>query len=162
MTAEKKSVYALVLTELHQYEKADKLYNELIKEYPDNIEYRLGLANLLFMNHKPQARAHYQWVLEHADTDAIKSRALQRLGRIAASEGDLSRSRDLLQQALKLNSKSAGIHRDMIVTYTRLKQFDQALQQLEDAEKLGIRIPSRLKNELEESRRTSNQISGGR
>jgi len=156
MTAEKKSVYALVLTELHQYEKAEKLFNELTSQYPDKIEYRLGLANLFFMNHKPEARAHYQWVLEHADTDALKSTALQRLGRIAASEGDLSASRDLLQQALKINSKSAGIHRDLIMTYARLKQFDQALQQLDEAEKLGIRIPSQLKNQLEQSRRTSN------
>lgn len=156
MTAEKKSVYALVLTVLHQYEKAEKLFNELIRQYPDKTEYRLGLANLLFMNHKPEAGTHYQWVLEHADTDNIKSRALQGLGRIAASEGDLYRGRDLLQQAVKINSSSAGMHMDLIRIYADLKQFDQAFQQLAEAEKLGIHIPSQLKYQLEQSRHAGN------
>jgi tetratricopeptide (TPR) repeat protein len=151
MTADDTSNYALVLTVLHQYDEAEKLFNELIQQYPDKTKYRLGLANLLFMNHKPEAGTHYQWVLDHAGTDTLKSRALLGLGRIAASEGDLFRSRDLLIQAVKLNSTSAEMHRDLIKVYADLKQFDEAFQQVEQAEKLGITIPPGFRKHLEQA-----------
>lgn len=156
MTADSKSIYALVLTVLHQYDEAEKLFNELIGQYPEKAEYRLGLANLHFMNRKPEAGSHYQWVLDHAGTDTLKSRALHGLGRIAAKEGDLPRSRELIEQAVKINSTSAEMQRDLIMTYASLKQFDKAFQQLAEAEKLGIHIPSRFSSHLEKLRQTGN------
>ncbi|MCG6939280.1 MAG: tetratricopeptide repeat protein [Gammaproteobacteria bacterium] len=154
LTVEGKSNYAMVLTILRRYDEAEKIFNELIQEYPDITVYRLGLANLQFITRKPDAGANYQWVLDHAGKDNLKSRALHGLGIIAAGEGNLSRGRDLLQQAVKINSSSAEMRIDLIRVYADLKQFDQAFQQLAEAEKLGMHIPAGFRNRLERARQT--------
>jgi tetratricopeptide (TPR) repeat protein len=149
--------YAVVLTVLQKYELAEEKYKIAIKQAPKELSYRLGLADLLFLNRKPEAKSRYQWLLSNSVSDEYKSEGLQGLGRIAASKGDLKKGLQLLTQATKLNSKSADMQMDLVRIYADMKQFDKAYDHLANAERLGMKVDGQFKMMLDRAREQAYQ-----
>lgn len=149
--------YALVLTVMQKYGQAEDRYKVLIKKNPKDLRIRLSLADLLFMNRKISAETHYQWLLENATSNAYKSEALQGLGRMAASNGDLKGALKLLKQAVKLNAKSSDMQIDLVRIYADMKDFDKAFFHLAEAEKLGGQVDRNFKARLKHAQEQSSR-----
>lgn len=137
--------YAVVLTVLQKYDQAEEKYRALIKQSPQKPSYRLALADLLFLNRKPEAESGYQWLVSNSVSNEYKSEGLQGLGRIASSKGDLKKGLQLLIEATKLNNKSSVMQMDLVRIYADLKEFDKAFRHLANAERLGMKVDDRFK-----------------
>ena len=152
--------YANALTILQRYDEAEAIYRELIADdSPGRVKHRLGLAQLLFMNRKPEASVHYEWIRANAGIDAEKALAYQGLARIAASQGKLEAGRQLLLKALKLDSDQAVFHLDLMRIYADLRDFGKAFEHLATAETMGVKVNPALKARLQQAQQANREMN---
>lgn len=98
----------LTLLELKQYDKAEEVLNTALELFPKDLGFAMDKVSLLIALGKEEDALKYLEELEQDSdaTDALKRRIYMEKAQIYASEDNVDKSIELLEQAMKLSENS--------------------------------------------------------
>ncbi|MGI9243314.1 MAG: tetratricopeptide repeat protein [Verrucomicrobiales bacterium] len=126
--------YGLLYTAMGDPEKAEKSYRDAFKLYPENIESRINLAELLFQQGRTDEAG--AMLLECVKIAPERGVAHEALGRHLVRVRDYQRALVSLAEAARLMPENAHIHYFYGVALNQLGFFEKALPQLQRAHEL--------------------------
>ncbi|HIA02281.1 MAG TPA: tetratricopeptide repeat protein, partial [Myxococcales bacterium] len=117
-----------VLIELAEPEKAHLYFTKVVELQPDNMAAQKGIARLSWLSRDyDNAQAQYRTILDlHGKTLNEKEHATIRshLGEIAAERGDVQHSRELLENALEMDSSNLNTVRELVSTCQKQEDWE--------------------------------------
>lgn len=120
--SEIRNLRALAYISLGQLKEAREVFEKVLKEYPNDVDSRFGLAQLdLFDGSLSAAEKQYSDALKR---QASNKKALLSLALISAESGKTDAARNYIETALKYHSGEAQVH--YLASYLEAKQGDYA------------------------------------
>jgi len=108
-----------------------------IDEHNPDLHHALGL---IFLQEKEPTKAHLEFKSAiAARSDYVPSRVM--LAKLALEEGNYPGAEEHLRRLAQSNRNNAEVHVDLGIAYKGMGQFDKAMQEYDDAEKLNPELP---------------------
>jgi len=115
-----RNLRGMCLISLKKLKEAEEIFNDIIKEYPNNVEARFGLAELeLYNGSYDSAQNFYLDALKRQGTN---KKALLSLAVLSAETGKTDISEKYIRQALKYHSAEPEVH--YLAAYLNAKKGD--------------------------------------
>jgi len=140
--AEVFSLLGLILTQLNRFEEAEPLLRDAVKREPDEIGFRMNLAELLTRTSLfGDAKKELNKIISlHSNFEP----ALEKLGDIALLQNDKAQALEKYEKAFSTTSNNFNIGLKLAELYILLREYDQALNIIDLFAKQNPDIPALL------------------
>ena len=138
--AEDLETWGLVKLKLNQRTAAKTIYKSSLKRFPEAFQAHINLADVLLAENKiASAEKLYSQALS-TKTPKIAAQALRGLGRIMVMKGELKEGLKTMLKSLEKDSGAALTHEDLGRIYGDLGDYKTALEHLDTAQNLGLKV----------------------